>query len=141
MLTRFPDWPDRLAGAVNGGLTRAFAWGRFDCCLFACDGVAAITGVDPAAELRGRYTTQLGAARVLKRFAGGGLAEAADKIAGQLGAPAIAPSRAQRGDVVLVETEHGPALGIIAGGGAFFPAISGGLASRDPIGAVKAWRV
>lgn len=114
-------WEGRLAGFVSQARTRPFQWGVFDCCLMPCDAVVEIAGVDPAAALRGRYTTRLGAIRALKRFVGPpacakpglrygegrnakkwGLTEAAKKIAATLGAPEVSVRLAQRGDICLI---------------------------------------
>ena len=68
-LRRLEDWPERLAEAIEAANERPFSWGRHDCCLFACDAVMAMTGVDPAKPFRGKYKTKRGAFGVLKRFA------------------------------------------------------------------------
>lgn len=47
-----------------------FAWGRADCSLFMADWVQRVRGIDPAAPLRGRYRTALGAARHIRRRGG-----------------------------------------------------------------------
>jgi hypothetical protein len=103
-LCRFEDWPSRLSCFIGERTLQPFAWGAQDCCLFAADGIAEITGVDLAAELRG-YTTALGAAR-RARAAG---ASSGDPYGVQLwpersGLPEIQPSLAGRGDLVLVST-------------------------------------
>jgi hypothetical protein len=100
-VSRFEDWPTRLDRAIREAQDRPAEWGKHDCCLFACDCVQAMTGVDPARKFRGRYKTKRGAFGAVKRFAGGGIAEAAEKIAGELGVPEVPPATAQRGDVVL----------------------------------------
>lgn len=50
--------------------TDAFDWGVRDCLLRLADWVVVARGVDPAADLRGSYSTMLGAARIV-RDAGG----------------------------------------------------------------------
>jgi len=69
-LRRFTDWPGRLSAFLAEKEREAFAWGRNDCCLFTADAVAALTGVDPAADWRGAYDNE-DAAQVLLDAAGG----------------------------------------------------------------------
>jgi hypothetical protein len=42
----------------------------FDCCMMAASWVQCATGVDPAADLRGRYADARGAARLLRVWGG-----------------------------------------------------------------------
>ncbi len=144
MMLRAHDWPTRLLNQVEQARRTPFAWGASDCCLFACDCVQAMTGVDPAAWFRGRYTTRRGAMRALKSFAGGGLEAAAVHIAAGLNAPEVPPAQAQRGDVVLLSVPSCPpenlALGICLGG---HHAAQGpqGISTIPLAQAVRAWRV
>lgn len=96
-----------LTEFIERRLDTPFAWGRSDCCLFAADAVLAITAVDHAAKFRGRYKTARGARQLLE--ASGGVAGMVERA----GLIEVAPLLAQRGDVVLLETEHGDALGIV----------------------------
>lgn len=59
-----------LPAFLESALRRPFAWGRFDCALFAGAWAEALTGVDAGAPWRGRYSTALGCARLLKREGG-----------------------------------------------------------------------
>lgn len=88
-----------------------FAWGRHDCCLFAADAVRAVTGHDPAADLRGTYATAAEAAAALARA--GGLVGLAIARAGRV----VPTAAAQPGDVGLLEPGGGerPALAVCAG--------------------------
>ena len=101
-LRRIEGWEGRLADFVAQAVTRPFLWGDFDCCLMPCEAVQVITGADPAGPLRGRYRTARGALRVLKGYGGGGLVEAAEKIAAGLEAPEVPVNFARRGDVLLI---------------------------------------
>ena len=100
---RIEGWEGRLADYIAVARSRVFKYGEFDCCLMLCDAVEVITGVDPAAALRGHYATERGAIRTLRRYAGGGITETAEKIAATLGAPEVALSFARRGDIVLFD--------------------------------------
>ena len=118
-LIRLRDWEERLAAYFAGTATTPFIWGRNDCALWSCNGIFAETGIDPSApfktEKRYRYKTARGAAGAMRRFAGGGLLEVAEKIAAEFAAPAC-PGLfyAQRGDLVLFDGAVGPTLGLVA---------------------------
>lgn len=131
---------ERLHSAFAARCGRPFVWGENDCTLFACDLVEAATGVDYAAVLRGRYRTAAGAARALRRFAGGGLEAAAEKIAQDNGLEEVPPLMAQRGDFVLLDAAAGPALGVCLGA-TFIAAGPAGAVSLPLKRARRAWRV
>jgi hypothetical protein len=130
---RFENWPSLLADFLVD--EKPFEWGVRDCSLFAADAVLCITGTDPAKGYRGRYKTAIGAARLQKMY--GGLSGLVEKA----GLEEIAPLKAQRGDVVLIDTPLGEALGVID--------MSGRIAGQGPEGitryllssARRAWRV
>ena len=107
---RHPDWQARLVAYLHAARLRPFAYGRHDCCLFAADAVAAMTGVDIAAPWRGRYTTLRGGIRVLRRSGHRDhVALAAAHFA------EIPPLSAQPGDLAVLATQAGPALGVVQG--------------------------
>ena len=54
-----------------------FKWGEIDCCLWSANYVREATGIDPAADLRGCYSTAFGARQVL--MAQGGMEAIARK--------------------------------------------------------------
>ena len=113
-LTRKEDWPERLAAFVESRRQTPFAWGQQDCCMFACDAVQEITGTDIAAEFRGKYTSLLTAARILKPLEGvEGAMERAAELFGM--EECKTPAFAQRGFVVHYDTPQGPALGVCLG--------------------------
>lgn len=95
-MQRLPDWDARLAAYLEEIRACPFAWGRHDCCTFGAGAVLAMTGVDPMPEFRGRYRTQLGSVRALKRFGAGTLDATLDTKFVR-----VAPSLAQRGDLVM----------------------------------------
>lgn len=112
-MIRFHDWESRLADYIESVRNIPFTWGSFDCCLFACDAVMAMTGLDMAEDFRGKYSTDREALVALREFAGGGVAELAAKRALELGIREVVPAMAQRGDVVLVDNQGNDALGIV----------------------------
>lgn len=129
---RLPDWQMRLAGLVNDRAGQPFEWGVRDCCLWAADAVLAVTGHDPAAPLRGVYSSALQAGRVLRGTSIEALAEQA------LGEE-IVPALAQAGDVGLVVSDEGPAL-VVQGGDAWLAQAAVGLAVVRPDAVLRAWR-
>lgn len=134
-LRRRRDWPRRLDHAVELAGRRVFRWGRWDCALFAADCVQAMTGHDFAAAFRGRYGSEIEALRL----AGGSLEDLADRLLGR-GTANVA--RARRGDVVLVDTDRGPALAVVALDGMHvWCAAPAGLCRLPLADARKAWRI
>jgi hypothetical protein len=63
---RLRDWQGRLARLFAERREASFEWGTHDCAMFAADAVLAVTGEDPAAEFRGKYKSESGAAKILK---------------------------------------------------------------------------
>jgi hypothetical protein len=131
---RLRDWPERLAALFAARQGQPFAWGAHDCCLFAADAVLAVTGHDPAADLRGTYATAAEAARVLGQF--GGVAGVAIARAGRV----VPASLAQPGDGGLSHHDAArPALAVW-GGGAWHAAGPVGVVVVPPEAVVRAWR-
>jgi len=95
-MMRYADWELRLAAYLEPLRARPFAWGSHDCCTFAAGAIAAMTGVDPMPEFRGRYHTAIGSARALRRLGRGTLAATLDAKLEAVPAPL-----AHRGDVVM----------------------------------------
>jgi hypothetical protein len=150
-LTRFSDWQTRLRDGILARRAEAFSWGRFDCCLAACDLVEKMTGVDPAKKLRG-YSTATGAFKKLAQAAPGArkskrLEAVAARLAVELGAPEVPPTYAQRGDMVLARAETpGGMTDVLAvvdltGRYAILPSLERGWALVPMERARRAWRV
>ncbi len=138
------DWQSRMSEALAARREAPFVWGRHDCALFACDVAEAVCGINFAASLRGRYGTKREAYAVLDGFAGGGLEQAAEKIARDHGCPEVAPLMARRGDIVLAEIAidggSSDALGICLGEWIAFAA-GRGFVQLPLTKARRAWRV
>jgi hypothetical protein len=134
-MTRLEYWPQILADFMAAA-DRPFEWGAWDCGLFSAACVQAMTGVDIAAEFRGRYKTAKGARRVMR----GTMGEMMTRVAATYGMPEIRPSLAQRGDMVMIDTPDGEALGICIG--ATIACLSPfGLLFLPMTRARRAWRV
>lgn len=138
-LTRFPDWPTRLAALVDARLRQTFAWGSHDCCAFAGDNVLQITGTDALGGLRGTWTSRTEALRLLHRL--GGLQAAVTDVLG----PPVAPQFARRGDLVALDTGvHNRGLRYVLAvclGGQCVAPTHLGLRTFLPSEATLAWRV
>ena len=106
-MPRYRDWTTQLHNTIKAASERPFSWGEFDCCLFAADCCIAICGIDPAASYRGRYTTEIGAKRVL-RNTHGSLEGAWDACFQR-----VPVAMRQRGDVVLFDSENGRCVGVV----------------------------
>lgn len=108
---RLADWRVRLDAYFAMVVGTPFQYGRHDCALFVAGAVEAMTGSDPAAPWRGRYTTLEGGLKALRKAAYLTPLE----LVGDLFAP-VAPALAQVGDIAQLDVEGGlPALGIVAG--------------------------
>jgi len=145
---RYEDWPKRLAEYLEEHNSTPFEWGRFDCCLFVCGAILAMTGVDPAKNLHGRYVNETGASDVLlEEYGEDSLEEIVAAICEREGFPEITPSFAQRGDVVVVnaplsgDSMFHVCLGIIAPGGRAAVASPRGFILFPINRVIRAWRV
>lgn len=101
-----PNLDDHIA--VGGG--RPFVWGVNDCSLFAADWVRSRTGLDPASDWRGAYTTMRTAHRLLadrggllavisNAMDGLGFARTDDPLSGDVGVVTV-PTAIRRGKIV-----------------------------------------
>lgn len=94
---RAADWEDRLRTYLDRVAEDPFRWGQHDCALFAAGAIKAMTGFDPAADLRGTYSTKTGALEALREHCAGTLLRTAVHW---LGAPKSI-HQVKRGDIVM----------------------------------------
>lgn len=137
---RLSNWPRLLSDHIEARTETPFAWGTHDCLLWAASCVAAITGKDPAADLRGTYHTAIGAYRLIK-YAGGFEQLIESRLDG--GAKSRTHRNlAQRGDVVTCMNKDGRmAAGIWDGQfGVFAGPIRMSYVRRNELN-LRAWRV
>ena len=152
-MPRRVDWVKRLSVAINERQTRPFSWGGHDCCRAPCALIEAMTGADPSQPLAG-YKTARGAAGKLRVKAPAGtprerrLQAVVEALAADNGFPEIPVTRAQRGDLVLIEVETGDgriedALALIdlSGVQAITASHVGGWAKLPSLDAHRAWRI
>lgn len=134
---RLKDWPEKLYAEVRKANDVPFCWGKSDCVLFTCDCIKAMTGEDYAKGVRGKYSTEKGAFRILKKMEGvTSIEELATK---HLGNP-VELSKLMRGDVVSFESPTGPALGITLGRLSVFRNPRG-MTSVETLSCLRGWRV
>ena len=140
---RIPNWPELLVEYLDRRKDERFQWGVMDCCTFACDWVEEITGVDPMAELRHKYSGPITAQKAMIRFteSGDGLAACAQKLAFKYGFNEVKPSEAQRGDVVLIDFGSALALGIVGPDHHLHGAGPQGIVTVPLEAALRAWRI
>ncbi|WP_291295808.1 DUF6950 family protein [Elioraea sp.] len=140
---RMPHWEAHFARLIALHARTPFAWGTQDCVTFAADAVAAITGRDPIAAIRGTWSCDQGARRALDRFVGRPNIDAAVEIMAQReGWPRVPALSARRGDILLLSRprEAECRLAVCAGERALCPGALGLVA--DPItAACKAWAI
>ena len=129
---RYRDWQSRIADLVASKESHPFEWGKQDCALFVCDAILAISGHDPAADVRG-YKTDRGAARVVNRL--GGMRAIGNT---RFGAE-IHPMQAQVGDVGLIEIDGRESF-VLCGGAHWIGPGPDGLVRMDIGTALMAWR-
>ncbi len=136
---RFEDWPERLESFLSAVQGREFKYGSWDCSLFGAEAVLAQTGMDFGAAFRGLYGDASSAREALKTIGKGDLEST---VRGFIGDPLESPRRAQRGDLVLFESEDGDALGVVDLSGVQFAVLSTKGVLRLKLDRAKiAWRV
>lgn len=92
------------------GDTTPFELGKLDCSLWVADWVAKRTGIDLAADFRGRYATREEYLRLLVPL--GNLIRVAGRRLASIGAELIPEAEAEPGDIGVLPTHDGPALAI-----------------------------
>ena len=109
-MTRHFDWKPRLLAYLTEVAGRPFVFGSFDCLLFTLGALAAMTGEDLRPRYQGRYHTLAAGIALLRRD---GHRDHVALIASLF--DEVPPSFAQVGDVAVVSTPDGPALGVVQG--------------------------
>jgi uncharacterized protein DUF6950 len=104
------DWRARLGDYLATEARTPFLYGTSDCALFAAGAVNAMTGSDPSAAYRGRYTTLRGGLRILRKD---GFHDHVERAAALL--TEVSPRRSRVGDIAVMETSDGPSLGVVQG--------------------------
>ena len=114
-LTRLPGWQGALDGFLTANRETRFEYGAWDCCLFACNAIQVMTGVDVAVQFRGRYHSRTEAFRAIRDYASSPSVQAvAGRVTEAYAMPQVDILRARRGDVVLIRRPRDYSLGIVA---------------------------
>ena len=112
MIRRKYNWVSLLNEFILSRSGMNFQYGGFDCCLFICDGIEAMTGVDVAADFRGKYKSKTGAGKICKKM--NGVLGIATAVCKEMGFKTVAPNYAGRGDIVYFEPGGSGAMGLIS---------------------------
>lgn len=133
---RVNDWDQRLAAVTSRHLRTASVWGESDCLLKVADAIEAVIGVDPAAGIRGKYKTEAGAAKLMRKR---GFETVEDVIASMFD-QTEGKLMAQRGDICIIEENGEIAAGYMTEYGAAI-ATPSGSAFRSPMEIARAYKV
>lgn len=134
---RLPDWFSRLANYIDDVQARPFAYGQFDCTLFASGAVEAMTGVSLHKQFVGKYNSKSAGMRKLKDM---GFDNHVAYVASLF--VEIHPSMAQIGDIAVVESDEGYGLGVVQGSRVYVTQPGAkGLGVVDLLQAKRAFRV
>ena len=107
---RLHDWEHRLTRYVTEVACTGFAHGSHDCALFAAGAVEAITGIDPGARWRGRYSSFKGGLKLVRKDG------FTDHVAVmRRHCPPIQRGAVLAGDLAVIGTGREAALGVVQG--------------------------
>jgi hypothetical protein len=142
-MQRRPDWECVLDEFLRAHENHRFEYGKWDCCLFVCDAIVAMTRVDLAASFRGKYSTRAEAMNTISKQLGStSIQTVVEYAAAKNHMPEVAVPHAHRGDMVLVAQGRDYSLGLIALNGREVVVISKRGLWRLPLSrAVRAWQV
>jgi hypothetical protein len=129
----------KLALFLQEKQSQPFDWAGNNCCFFACDWLAMLTGDDPAKDYRPRITSALTAARTLEQE--GGVDGIASAICEARGWRNVGVTMAQRGDIVVGVFEGADALGVCDGAHSWFAGKHGLQAISTIHQCRKAWKI
>lgn len=129
-----PDnWPRLLDEYVEAVKRTPFAWGQLDCITYVCGWHRLMTGRDVYAPWRGKYDSEIGAARLIVATGCASRIELGDLLFGN----AMPVARAGRGDIVC----DGEAFGLHLGRAISYLGAERALTFVPAIGMRAAWRV
>jgi hypothetical protein len=142
MQRRF-DWQNVLDEFLHAHRDQPFEYGKWDCCLFVCDAIIEMTGVDLAASYRGKYSTRTGALHAIGEQIGTASIQAvAANAAATHHMAEVSVLHAHRGDMVLVARGRDYSLGLVALNGREAIVTSKRGLWRLPLSrALRAWQV
>jgi len=132
-VTRKPEWQGLLDAFIQEHRLDPYEYGKWDCCLFVCSAIHAMTGVDPGERFRGAYSSCEEARRL-----GYVVPRIVEQVCAEHDMKQVPALLARRGDVALVKRS----LGIVALNGSDVILISQtGLSYISLSLARRAWHV
>lgn len=126
--------------------TKPFQWGTFDCCMFVCDFYKQAIGIDLAHWYRDKYNDEAGAYQaMLKRTRRKKISNSLVQRVAEIECEAnnfteINYKFSQSGDMCVVNTPQGWALGLIHNG-KVWATTTKGLVTLPLKEVIKAWRM
>lgn len=131
-MARLPDWQARLTSALM-----AKRHNPGNCAEFAADMCLAMTGVDHAAEFRGRYSTVAGGIRVMRKA---GYNDHVDFVQRHFVEKAVVD--VVPGDLVVLDGDDGFTVGVVQGAaGCYVPSVLGPIGIVPITDAIRAFEV
>lgn len=144
-MKRLPNWRARLEQFIDQVERDGFDYGPADCGPnWAGRAVEAVLGIDPAAPYRGRYTTELGALRLMRRAGHQNLGDMVGALLLEATGTEteIHPSQARLGDLMAVPDAGGFGCSLgICNGERILVRRRDGKGTLDRLAAVRAWRL
>lgn len=113
-LHRKKDWRIRLSRYLSDIRSEPFEYGKHDCALFAAGAIKAITGKDIAKEWRGKYSSLEESRKTLREIGVRNHINLAKRLLHKTDEPVA-------GDIAIVNTEEGQALGVVQGQYIYIP--------------------
>ncbi|MBC8718837.1 hypothetical protein [Ochrobactrum sp. Marseille-Q0166] len=121
-LDRVAQWDRALEDVATLHIHTPPEWGVSDCLMCAADAIKAVTSIDPLSKFRGKYQTEVGAARKMRQH---GCENVKDVFETYLGLERVNRLSARRGDVGVMKINGEYVAGFICGSG---------FAVKQPIG-------
>lgn len=132
---RLHNWDLSLAQFLKDSAEKEFAWGTWDCCRFVNEAIKCVSGIDYFTHVKGRYTTEIGAQRLIKRIAGKGLYEAFRTLLNEPKPLLLA----NRGDIAVVH-QNGYEIAVVIFNG-YWAVTENGLENIIPDTVLGVWGI
>jgi hypothetical protein len=101
-----------LFSFIEQNKNRKFEWGKWDCCLFVCDYLNLIIDKDLAKSFRGKYSTEIGAYKQIKKQGYKHIKHMCNIIFKENGINKKNINKANRTDIILFDNAIGLCLGL-----------------------------
>jgi hypothetical protein len=138
-MKKLPQWETHLFNFINNNTERPFAWGKWDCCIFAVEGIKAMTG---KTMMKIQWQNKKEAYKFIAKN-GRTLNKVTSKYAKQSDIKTIEKNFITAGDIVLLEdhlNDNEELIGICTGN--LIACVSEeGITYRENSRAKKVWRL